>query len=461
MLTPVDYSHLLGTLRGISDRALSAHLALYRRAVERLAAIDAAYPMVEWRAADAPSTDATATALLKAVVGSLDLQPIGPLAESLQVVTQDMMARGITFQPAWYLGSSDDDFWTADRGVAINIPWCFANASLWRLANRADRTAYTPDEMTRTLRHEAGHAVCYAFEVWRDVEWRAIFGDSRAPYSDDFTPVEGSKDFVEYLVGVKAHYAQKHPDEDFAETWACWLDPASNWREQYAEWPGALRKLEYVDALARAGRFAGPAPNTYLGQREPYQMDNRTVAEALGLGTAKPPMVSPTGWSEHAELLRAEPEAYNAVVLHEIHFGALGRFAGLAPDSQPPPVLVAEETERNWGSWESYLLDLRLCCAASDHGWALTVWDDRRGRMRNAMVQGNGAVPAGCKVLLAIDTHEHAYVLDYGVGKHLGMAAQFENVDWTVVGQRLLAAMPVPPTLLITTPSQEPSTTSP
>jgi Fe-Mn family superoxide dismutase len=190
-------------------------------------------------------------------------------------------------------------------------------------------------------------------------------------------------------------------------------------------------------------------------------MDNRTVAEALGLGTAKPPMVSPTGWSEHAELLRAEPEAYNAVVLHEIHFGALGRFAGLAPDSQPPPVLVAEETERNWGSWESYLLDLRLCCAASDHGWALTVWDDRRGRMRNAMVQGNGAVPAGCKVLLAIDTHEHAYVLDYGVGKHLGMAAQFENVDWTVVGQRLLAAMPVPPTLLITTPSQEPSTTSP
>jgi superoxide dismutase len=70
-------------------------------------------------------------------------------------------------------------------------------------------------------------------------------------------------------------------------------------------------------------------------------------------------------------------------------------------------------------------------------------------------------VPAGFKVLLAIDTHEHAYVLDYGVGKHLGMAAQFENVDWTVVGQRLLAAMPVPPTLLITTPSQEPSTTSP
>ena len=44
-------------------------------------------------------------------------------------------------------------------------------------------------------------------------------------------------------------YAQSHPDEDFAETFAVWLAPDSHWRERYAGWP-VLRKLEYVVADA-------------------------------------------------------------------------------------------------------------------------------------------------------------------------------------------------------------------
>jgi superoxide dismutase len=358
------------------------------------------------------------------------------MAECLRSVAADLVSRQISFLPAWYLGTVGDDFWTADRAISINVPWCYANPTLWRLANRGQRTAYTPDEMLRTLRHEAGHALCYAFEIWRDRGWQEVFGDSRAPYREEFTPVEGSRDFVEYLTGVRAHYAQKHPDEDWAEACACWLDPGSNWRQQYAEWPGALRKLEYVEALWQAGKMSGPAPNMYLGRREPYRLETRTVADALGIGTAEPPLVTPTGWSQHAELLRQEPEAYNAVVLHEALFAQLGRFGGPTPDAPPSPRLLAE-AERNWGSWESYLLDLRLCCAASDDGWALTMWDERRGKMRNAMVEGNSAVPADCRVLLAIDTHEHAYALDYGIGKHLGIAAQMENIEWHEVWKRL------------------------
>jgi len=49
---------------------------------------------------------------------------------------------------------------------------------------------------------------------------------------------------------IAGWYAQKHPDEDFAETFAVWLTPRSNWRRKYAGWP-ALRKLEYVDKAAR------------------------------------------------------------------------------------------------------------------------------------------------------------------------------------------------------------------
>jgi superoxide dismutase len=434
-IQPLDFSRLLGHLRGISDRALTAHLALYRQAVDRLNAIEAAYPVVEWRAAGAPASDATIEALLRTPVAKLDLRPVGTLAECLQTVESDMWARAIAFRPAWYLGTGGDDFWTADRAISINIPWSYANPALWRLSNRSARAAYTPEEMLRTLRHEAGHALCYAFELWREAGWQEVFGDSRAPYKDEFTPAEGSRDFVEYLVGVRAHYAQKHPDEDWAETFACWLDPASNWRQQYSEWPVALRKLEYVEACWQAGKFAGAPLNTYLGRREPYQLETRTVAAALDIGTAAPPLFAPTGWSQHAELLRQEPAAYNAVVLHEAHFGALGRNASVGPEAPPPVLLV--EVKRNLGFWENYLLDLRLCCAASSNGWAMTIWDERRGQMRNALIDGNGAVPAGCRVLLALDTFEHAYTLDYGIGKYLGIAAQLENVDWTVVADRL------------------------
>src|SRR5207249_11571059 len=45
-------------------------------------------------------------------------------------------------------------------------------------------------------------------------------------------------------------YAQSHPDEDFAETFAVWLDPNSMWATRYAGWP-AQRKLEYLDRLMR------------------------------------------------------------------------------------------------------------------------------------------------------------------------------------------------------------------
>jgi hypothetical protein len=45
-----------------------------------------------------------------------------------------------------------------------------------------------------------------------------------------------------------AWYAQAHPTEDFAETFAVWLKPNSAWRREYLGWP-AFAKLEYIDGL--------------------------------------------------------------------------------------------------------------------------------------------------------------------------------------------------------------------
>jgi hypothetical protein len=63
-------------------------------------------------------------------------------------------------------------------------------------------------------------------------------------------------------------YAQSHPTEDFAETFAVWMQPKARWRRDYADWP-AIRKLEFVDQLMEE-----------LATRAPRRRD-RSVIEPL------------------------------------------------------------------------------------------------------------------------------------------------------------------------------------
>src|SRR3972149_1846986 len=88
------------------------------------------------------------------------------------------------------------------------------------------------------LRHEAGHAFNYAFKLYETAEWRELFGPFNRPYRERYRPVPFDRNFVRHIEGW---YAQKHPDEDFAETFAVWLTPRSRWRARYRGWP-AMRK---------------------------------------------------------------------------------------------------------------------------------------------------------------------------------------------------------------------------
>ena len=81
-----------------------------------------------------------------------------------------------------------------------------------------------------------------------------LFGSPSVDYPDFYLPRPYSKSFVLHL---DSWYAQSHPDEDFAETFAVWLRPESDWRARYQDWP-ALRKLEYMDELMRD--IAGQPP---------------------------------------------------------------------------------------------------------------------------------------------------------------------------------------------------------
>src|SRR3712207_7866144 len=110
-------------------------------------------------------------------------------------------------------------------------------------------------DVMRYLRHEAGHAFNYAYRLYDRADWRTTFGPYSRPYRERFRANPFSRDFVRHILGW---YAQKHPDEDFAETFAVWLTPGLDWRTEYAGWP-ALRKLEYVDRVLREGGGDPPA----------------------------------------------------------------------------------------------------------------------------------------------------------------------------------------------------------
>jgi hypothetical protein len=97
----------------------------------------------------------------------------------------------------------------------------------------------------RILRHEAGHVVQHSYQLHRRRRWQALFGRSSTRYPSYYRPNPASRNFVQHL---RLWYAQSHPDEDFAETFAVWLTPRSNWRKRYEGWP-ALKKLQYVDEL--------------------------------------------------------------------------------------------------------------------------------------------------------------------------------------------------------------------
>ena len=167
-----------------------------------------------------------------------------PLESFVQRLYRELESKGLAkFRPTVYL----TDEWGCPSGEpTIGIPFYLANPQLAQL-EREMNDLEDEREIMMYLRHEAGHAFNYAYRLHRTAEWKALFAPFRRPYRENYRPVPFSRNYVRHLAGW---YAQKHPDEDFAETFAVWLTPKSGWRKRYRGW-GAMAKLQYMDRIAR------------------------------------------------------------------------------------------------------------------------------------------------------------------------------------------------------------------
>jgi len=205
---------------------------------------------------DRPGTEQSQ--LLSRKISELSLAIPGTRLEALILqLYGELEAAGISFRPKTYLS----DEWGCPNGVpVIGIPFYLADVQLARLEGKlTDIEAENEAEVVMYLRHEAGHAFNYAYRLHTQAGWQRLFGSFSRPYRVNYRPRPFSARFVHHIPGW---YAQKHPDEDFAETFAVWLAPDSGWRERYADTP-ALAKLLYVDRVAR--RYGRQPPMVTAG----------------------------------------------------------------------------------------------------------------------------------------------------------------------------------------------------
>jgi hypothetical protein len=166
---------------------------------------------------------------------------------------EELDGRRLAVKPHVWLS---EEWFTPDEVPGFAIPFYLAHPRLSRLERKKmlEVEGGSEKECLRIMRHEAGHAIDNAFHLHGRQRYRELFGSSSCYYPDWYKPRPNSLDFVLHL---PAWYAQAHPCEDFAETFAVWMAPGSRWRKRYKDWP-ALRKLEYVDELMR--RLAGKLP---------------------------------------------------------------------------------------------------------------------------------------------------------------------------------------------------------
>ncbi len=183
--------------------------------------------------------------LLELKFSDLGLKIQGSRVESVvERLYKELRKKGLPFEPHVWVS---EDWFSVDGIPGIAIPFFVVNERLARLQKKLlfDAEGFAERECIKLLRHETGHAIDNAYRLRKSRKRQKLFGLSSTPYPEEYAPRAYSR---KYVVHLNSWYAQAHPDEDWAETFAVWLNPHSNWRKRYARWP-AVNKLKLVDEI--------------------------------------------------------------------------------------------------------------------------------------------------------------------------------------------------------------------
>jgi len=212
----------------------------------------------------------------------------------------ELRHQGIRFRPHCWLG---EEWFSPDGVPGIAVPFYLAHPRLMRLERKMmlEVEGGTEQSCMRILRHEAGHAIDTAFQLHKRKSYRQVFGNYHAPYPEYYRPRPQSK---RYVLHLEPWYAQSHPAEDFAESFAVWLTPNSRWQTRYAGWP-ALKKIEYID------RVLARRPKVKVKSRakvEPAHRITRTLREHYEQRHAYYSIDCPTGFDRDLQRLFSEAQ---------------------------------------------------------------------------------------------------------------------------------------------------------
>jgi hypothetical protein len=230
------------------------------------------------------STDTQKLELLLTPLNRLEVSLDGcDLKEAVRLVRADMKRVGLNkLQPHFYLSTG---YGTVAGSTSIALGFYDCTPLLNDLNAEYRGFRYSFEDVVNILRHEVGHAFSYAYKLYRRKDFREMF-NVKGNYFNTYPVTERyiqranpwSRDFVN---PNGDYYAQKHPDDDFAETFGVWLQPRYNWKRVYKLYPGALRKLRYVEQIVQELRRTEPVIDQSPVPWEPLEEFNETLAQFL------------------------------------------------------------------------------------------------------------------------------------------------------------------------------------
>jgi hypothetical protein len=158
------------------------------------------------------------------------------VVKPVQQLYRELKRKGLVFRPHCWLSH---EWFVEDYIPGIAIPFYLAHPRLKAIERKMmlEVEGGTHRWCMQILRHECGHALENAYRLRSRKQVQALFGKTTQKYPDHYFPQPCSRD---YVIHLEPYYAQCHPDEDFAETFAVWMTPGLDWEKRYAQWPKAL-----------------------------------------------------------------------------------------------------------------------------------------------------------------------------------------------------------------------------